>query len=138
MNIKKTSAIAIAALSFIIIALGCADYGDPPTNSSGTVSFAADIQDTLAVQCAKSGCHGIDSSQGGFTMGNVTWSEIRNGSGNHGLVVIPGNASASNLFLKTTASPPFGTRMPNDGPPYLSIQAQTAIRDWINQGALDN
>ncbi len=101
------------------------------------VSFANNVRDILTTRCATSGCHGLGSSQGGFTMGNVTWSEIRNGAGNHGAVLVAGNAASSNLFLKTTSNPPFGARMPADGTT-LSTADQTAIRDWINQGALDN
>ena len=101
------------------------------------VSFANNVSDILTARCATSGCHGLGSSQGGFTMGNVTGSEIRNGTGNHGAVLVAGDASASNLFLKTTANPPFGARMPDDGTT-LSTLDQNTIRDWIDQGALDN
>ncbi len=101
------------------------------------VSFATNVKDILTTRCAVSGCHGGGSSQGGFNMGSVTWSEIRNGTGNHGAVLVAGNASASNLFLKITSNPPFGARMPDDGTT-LSTADQNAIRDWINQGALDN
>ncbi len=102
-----------------------------------TVSFLNNVKDILSIRCATSGCHGLGSSQSNFTMGNVTWAEIRNGAGNNGPVLVAGNASASNLYLKTTANPPFGNRMPNGGTP-LSTADQNAIRDWINQGALNN
>ena len=125
----------------IVLTQGCRDFGNTPSgpgSTGGGVSFSSTIQDTLIARCALPVCHGQGSSQSGFTMGSVSWNEIRNGQGNHGPVVVPGDASSSNLFLKTTLNPPFGTRMPNDGPPFLSLEAQTAFRDWINQGALDN
>src|SRR5574341_623399 len=115
---------AITGALISLMAVACADYGAPPTsplNTPPVISFAGEVRDTFVVRCAKSGCHGPGSSQGGFTMGNVTWSEITNGFGNHGAVLVPGDALASNIFLKTTASPPFGFRMPNDGPPFLSL-----------------
>lgn len=124
------------------MALACADYGVPPTGPGGggggidSISFAADIRDTLLVRCAAV-CHSSTFHLGGVNMGSVTWAEIRAVSGDSGgLVIVPGNSSASNLYLKTTATPPFGFRMPNDGI-YLSLETQTAIRDWIDQGALD-
>lgn len=138
---KKTVSILITFCLIVIIGLACADYGQTPIGpgqGSAIISFSGMVQDTLIARCAKSGCHGAGSAEGGFNMGNVTWNEIRNGSGMHGAVVTPGNADESNLFMKTTAQPPFGSRMPMDGPPFLSLEAQTAIRDWINQGALDN
>jgi hypothetical protein len=125
----------------VLIGLACADYGEAPMGPGGgntVVTFSGMVQDTLMARCAKSGCHGAGSSEGGFTMGSVSWSEIRNGAGFHGNVLTAGNANASNLFLKTTGQPPFGSRMPFDGPPFLSLEAQTAIRDWIDQGAPDN
>ncbi len=135
-----TSAIFLSGFT-ILMALACADYGDSPIGPGGgvnTVSFAADIRDTLAVRCANPSCHGGTPPTGGFSITTASWNEIRNGSGDHGAVLIPGDASTSNLHLKTTSNPPFGFRMPMDGPPFLSLEAQTAIRDWIDQGALDN
>jgi hypothetical protein len=140
MTFRKLKLTVYLALC-ILFSFGCRDFGDTPTGSGGPgvgVSFSASIQDTLIARCALPVCHGQGSSQNGFTMGNVSWNEIRNGSGNHGPILVPGDASNSNLFMKTTLNPPFGARMPADGPPYLSLEAQAAIRDWINQGALDN
>jgi len=137
MTSRINTSTAIIMGIIMLMALACADQGDPPTGSGNMVSFSGEVQDTLMARCALSGCHGLGSMQSGFTMGNVTWNEIRNGSGNHGPVIVPGDASSSNLFMKTTLNPPFGSRMPNDGT-ILSLQAQIVIRDWINQGALDN
>ncbi|MEE8149095.1 MAG: hypothetical protein V3T75_01465, partial [candidate division Zixibacteria bacterium] len=81
---------------------------------------------------------GTGFTSGGYSMGTAAWSQVRNAIGNHGAIIIAGNASASNLYLKTTSnSRPFGAQMPFGESPLSSAQ-QIAIRDWINQGALNN
>lgn len=142
MPIKRLRFTLVFMASLFMVSYGCSDYGSSPGNSNGgdpvdTVSFAADIRDTLIVNCGQVGCHGGGAVQGGLLLGTLTWSEVINASGTHGPVIVAGNASLSNLYTKTTTSPPFSDRMPQGGP-YLSTEFQNAIRDWIDQGALDN
>ncbi|MCH7946322.1 MAG: putative Ig domain-containing protein [candidate division Zixibacteria bacterium] len=102
------------------------------------VSYGSDVRPILVASCAISACHGSAPIQSGLNMGTATWTQIRAASGNvGGLVVVAGNASSSNLYLKTTTNPPFNARMPLTGG-FLSTTQQNLIRDWINQGALDN
>lgn len=102
------------------------------------VSYAADIQPILSSRCAIPVCHGAGWSSGGYTMGGgAPYTTVRNAVGLHGPIIVAGNASTSNLYLKTTIIPPFLTRMPFGGP-FLSDAEQALIRDWINQGAMDN
>lgn len=101
------------------------------------VSFASDVQPIISGRCAISGCHGSGASSGGFSFGSASYSNVRNASGAHGALITMGNAATSNLYLKTTTNVPFGSRMPLSGS-FLSITQQEKIRDWINQGALDN
>ena len=108
-----------------------------PNDGFTAVSFAANVRPILTGNCAVSGCHGSGSTSGGMTMGSATWSEIRAASGLNGVIVIAFNANSSNLYLKTTLTPPFGSRMPFGRTP-LTIEQQEAIRDWISQGALNN
>jgi len=142
MTIRKYISAVFFGGFTILMALACADYGNAPIGPGGggidSVSFAADIRGTLIASCAKVDCHGSGIIQGGLLLGTVSWNEIINASGNHGQIIVVGNAAGSNLFTKITASAPFGSRMPQDGPPFLSLEAQTAIRNWIDQGALDN
>ena len=131
----------------LAISYGCSDSGSPTDgggNGGGnggttdTVSFANDVRPILVASCAITACHGSAPIQSGLNMGTATWAQIRAASGSiGGAVVVPGNASSSNLYLKTTSNPPFNARMPFGGAPLSSAQ-QIAIRDWINQGALDN
>ena len=130
----------------LVISYGCSDSGTPTGGDGGggnggttdTVSFASDVRPILQSSCAISACHGSAPIQSGLNMGTATWTQIRAASGNvGGLVVVAGNASSSNLYLKTTTNPPFNARMPLTGG-FLSTTQQNLIRDWINQGALDN
>ena len=101
------------------------------------VSYGTDVRPILVASCAISACHGSAPIQGGLNMGTATWSQVRNANGNNGPIIIVGNASSSNLYLKTTLNPPFLARMPLTGG-FLSTAQQNAIRDWIDQGALNN
>jgi hypothetical protein len=92
----------------------------------------------LQNSCAKAPCHGVGGSAGGWTMGDADYATLLAASGTNGQVIQAGNAAASNLYLKTTSNPPFGSRMPADGPPFLSLEDQEKIKDWIDQGAQDN
>jgi len=57
-------------------------------------------------------------------------------AGGDRIVVIPGNAQASEIVrrIEGLASP----RMPFDGPPWLDDDAVALIRDWIEGGALSD
>ncbi len=50
-------------------------------------------------------------------------------------IVVPGDPCNSILVQKIGASPPFGARMPLDGPPYLDRAQVQVIIDWIAEGA---
>jgi len=132
---------AIVFVLILLAALSCADYGDPPTAPSqpiDSVSFASEIQDTLIARCV---CHSAafaSSAGGGMNMGSYSWSDLRNATGPNGPIITSGNGTGSNFYLKTTATPPFGNRMPQDGLPFLSLETQAVIKNWIDQGALDN
>jgi hypothetical protein len=109
------------------------------------LSFATNVRPLLQTSCAKAGCHGGGSSQGGMALGTATWAAVRAAKGNiaailvpaDSLVVQPYSSTTSLLYTKTTASPPAGSRMPS-GAAALSLSQQALIRDWIDQGAHDN
>lgn len=108
-----------------------------PSDGGTDIGFAAQVQPLLQNNCG--GCHANGTVNGGFNMGStgVNATSILSASANHGAVVRIGQGGLSNIYLKTTDSPPFGERMPFGGP-YLSVANQNLIRDWINQGCQDN
>lgn len=110
----------------------CAD-SDPST----TTSFALQVRPLLGRSPGGcNGCHGT-SATSGF---NVTSYEAlrRGGQVSNERVVVPGAPCDSVLLQKLSPAPPFGARMPYNGPPFFSSADRTVLRDWIAEGALNN
>ncbi len=59
------------------------------------------------------------------------------GTRSGGEIVIAGRPCDSVLVQKIGQSPPFGARMPLDGPPFLNELDRQLIADWIAEGALE-
>ena len=51
-------------------------------------------------------------------------------------IVIPGRPCDSILVQKVDGAPPFGGRMPLDGPPFLADREIQILGDWIAEGGL--
>ncbi len=91
------------------------------------------------------GCSCHDPTQPapiGIEIGGLTLADyptLRQGGVNSGAnIVVPGDACGSTIVMKVGDGPPFGSRMPFNGPPFLSAAEQQVIRDWIVEGALEN
>jgi mono/diheme cytochrome c family protein len=110
----------------------CAD-SDPDT----AVSFSRDIEPLLARSPGScTGCHGA-SATSGFTV--LTYDGLRRGGQVSGLeIVVAGKPCDSSLLQKLGPAPPYGARMPYNGPPYYSTDDLALLRDWIAEGAHDN
>jgi len=115
------------------------DDSDPATD----VSFARDIAPILLRNVAGcSPCHdpradgAIGFQNGGLDATSHT-SLLRGGFNSSRTIVSPGKPCDSVLFLKVSAGPPFGSRMPLDGPPFLSGLELRLFHDWIAEGAKD-
>ena len=110
----------------------CAD-SDPTTN----VSFSLQIRPLTARSpggCLS--CHGTNSTSG-FNLGS--YDSLRRGGDNSGTrIIVPGDPCASILPQKLGVAPPYGARMPYNGPPYFTAAELTLVRDWIAEGAQDN
>jgi hypothetical protein len=122
---------------------GCRDLGQEPAPApsapstpdsvpAATVSFQNDIRPIFANPAI--GCLGCHGGSGGLFLG--TRQGLITG-GVHGAAVLPGNSAESLLIKKLSATPPFGSRMPEGGSPVADSLVQK-IRNWIDQGALDN
>ena len=85
-------------------------------------------------------CHtsdGLGLRQSGLDLRSYT--TLRTGGGRSGAsIVIDRDPCASILVQKIEPGPPFGRRMPYNGPPYLSTTDIQLVRDWISEGARDN
>ncbi len=53
-------------------------------------------------------------------------------------IIVPGSPCDSVLWQKVSPGPPFGARMPFDGPPFLDADTRRLLSDWIAEGARDN
>ncbi len=119
--------------------------GSITDNDPEGVSFAAHVQPLLSTSCGKLGtCHGGQFPGGDFYIGtDAAYDTVIAATGQlltgGGLVVVPGNSAASTIYTQTTDDYIGGTfsRMPNGFSP-LSLEQQNLIRDWIDEGALDN
>lgn len=115
--------------------------GDPATD----VSFARDLRPLFDRPRTMGGCschtptNGTPSGieLGGLDLGSVA--SLRRGGHHTGPdIIIPGDPCRSLLLHKLSATPPFGARMPLDGPAYLTTEELALVHDWIAEGAEDN
>jgi hypothetical protein len=106
------------------------------SNPMVSVSFARDIRPLLGKSPGGCGCHASNSASS-FNLG--TYESLRRGGLNSGTrIIVPGKPCDSILAQKLGLAPPFGARMPYNGPPFYSAAELTLVRDWIAEGALDN
>ena len=121
--------------------IGCqVNVPDPPVDRE--VSFAAEIQPIFTQKCAS--CHRDGGFADDITMRlveDLTLDSIVNQPSSQNpdiTLVIPFDAANSLLFLKISENdPPIGRTMPLVGET-LPSDALGLIRDWIDQGAIDN
>ncbi|MFN0246245.1 MAG: c-type cytochrome domain-containing protein [Kofleriaceae bacterium] len=117
-------------------AVGCVN----DSNTDLAISFEVDILEGVFVRGDCIDCHtndGVGRRQSGLDLDSYT--TLRTGGGRSGPgIVVNGDPCTSVLVQKIAASPPFGRRMPYNGPPYLTSTDQQIIHDWIGEGARDN
>ena len=106
------------------------------------VSFAADIVPIFKEYHCGS-CHTPGGKTPiGFLVGGLdltSYTTLRAGGvRSMASIVVAGNACSSVLLQKVEPGPPFGARMPLDGPTYLADDDFEVITDWIVEGARDN
>ncbi len=122
-------------------ASGCDADSDPAV----AISFERDIRVGLFarpdIHCVKCHTPGGDTPSGimigGLDLSSYT-TLLRGGVHSATTIVVPGMPCESVLVEKIRGSPPFGARMPKDGPPYLASADIQIIADWIAEGAHDN
>jgi hypothetical protein len=121
----------------VLAAAGCKDMGTEPQTAlppapppGAAVSFSHDVLPIFN----RYGCTGCHGGSGNLLVGTV--SQLLTG-GVHGAAIVAGQADNSILIKKLSDAPPFGSRMPQGGP-FLPDSTVTVLRNWINQGALNN
>jgi hypothetical protein len=130
-----------ALLAMAVASVGCADEGTGPADGPPVAvpSFQADVQPILwSPTCVSSSCHSAASRQGGLSLEGVEPDSLVGVSTDTGLdLVIPFDAETSYLVRKLEGRDIQGSRMPLGRGSLPGSQIGT-IRNWIDQGALDN
>lgn len=153
-TLRRRRLLLFASLFSAAVLMGCQAAPQSPDgpespgmetpDNGDTVSFADDVQPIFTARCA--GCHssGGAAELAGIELlltSNVAHNLLvnqRSVQNSDLILVVPGDANASLLFQKVNSdSPPVGGRMPQFQPALSQAQIDV-IRDWIDQGALDN
>lgn len=133
--------------SFLGVALAGCDAGPPleiTLPQDGVVSFAQHVQPIFNARCTS--CHRAGSPTSSvfvpliLTAGDSYDALVNRPSDQRAdlTLVVPGDSSASLLYQKiASSSPPVGSRMPLFRSA-LSDEHIGLVRDWIDQGALNN
>lgn len=147
------SLFALVAAATLTSALpGCVDYlapdvgpllpppcQDADSDPAVEVSYALDVQAAIFDgPCRR--CHYPDSANPiGLRRSGLDLSShatlLRGGINSQQTIVVAGQPCQSVLYQKLVEGPPFGSRMPFDGPPYLSDEELARVHDWIAEGA---
>jgi hypothetical protein len=115
---------------------------DPST----PVSWQSDLQPIFKRPNGQGGCSchlPTNRRTSGIDVGGLdlsSYSQMRKGGKQttSDTIIVPGDPCASVLLQKTTTAPPFGSRMPSDGPPFWTPSERALLSDWIAEGAHDN
>ncbi len=103
-------------------------FDNPTVGGRLSPSFETDILSILTARCAVAGCH---VANGPEDVDLRTYATLQKG-GEHGAIVIAGNARESELVEEIVKG-----KMPPEGSPLEAIEIQSII-DWINNGAKEN
>lgn len=138
------------ALLGLLLAAGCIDAFDPQVGAarsqlcldedsdpSTEVTYAEvrEIFDEYCFNChTPTGRAPIGIEVGGLDLS--TYDTLRAGGVvSRGDIVVPGRPCASVLIQKIRPSPPFGARMPLNGPPFVDEDEIQLLADWVAEGA---
>lgn len=109
------------------------------------IDYESQVQTLFIQRCTP--CHTGGGTSGGLNLNpGVSYSNIYDNLANNTLpqldLVEPGDPERSFLYkkinctnLNSVPQTPYGLRMPRNGPPYLSINEQALLHDWIAAGA---
>jgi hypothetical protein len=137
---------AVLGISLLVVLAICSCGGklktptEPAAATGPALSFAQIQGGIFTPTCARSGCHSAGAASAGLVLeAGVAYGNLVNrvASENPTLRrVSPGNPEASYLIKKLRGDPDItGTRMPQSGPPFLTVQQIAGIAGWIQAGA---
>jgi len=113
---------------------GCDNSDSDPATP---VSFANNVRPLLIK--TPGGCIPCHLGRASAGLDLSSYQAMRRGGINSGARIIVANEPCNSIYLqKIGRTPPFGSRMPFNGPPYFSSAERQIIHDWIAEGALNN
>lgn len=122
----------------MLVTFSCSD------KSTGSDDFNATYSDiysnVISTRCATSGCHVSSHPYLDLSNKELAYTKLINKK-NHSNTfdyIEPNEPDNSYLYLKIIGDPGAGARMPKNGPPYLTEDEISTIREWIESGALNN
>jgi|SRR5262245_19782629 len=133
---------AWTALAALATLSGCTDKVPPPSGPQATTSVTPDsVQSVFTARCAKAGCH--------VTPGTVVFGEVLEAGKSYALIVnVPSGEKP--VFMRIRPFLPdssylvkkirgdgdiVGSRMPFDGPPFLTAAESSTVVNWVKNGA---
>jgi len=144
-------AVALAFLATLTLAAtaGCGGKVRSPTEPAATgpgaqaFTFAQIQAGIFSPSCAKSGCHTSAAASGGLVLeAGLAYGDIVGRPAQEAPqldYIRPGNPDASYLLKKVRGDADIsGSRMPRDGPPFLTPQQIAGLAAWIQAGAPNN
>lgn len=148
---RRVLAVAVAVIASVTVVslMACGGTVRSPTEPAGggpgaqALTFTQ-IQTTIFTpSCAKAGCHASAAASGGLVLdaGQAYASLVGRPAQEQPQLayVRPGSPEASYLLKKVRGDPDIsGSRMPRDGPPFLSPQQIAGLAAWIQAGAPNN
>lgn len=123
----------LPALALAVPLAGCPGSLDDPSRFAGQFGLCPDVPTFLATTCGTASCHAATMPQAGLDLASPDVFSRLAGTkamGGPGLLIDPTDPSASVLYLKLEAPPPFGSRMPLTGMP-LDDTGVACVLDWI-------
>ncbi len=100
--------------------------------TDGSLPSCGDVPALLGAHCASAGCHGQTPPAAALDLASAGLSAriVDKPASGGGLLADPANPSASVLYTKLLASPPFGSRMPLAAPP-LGASDTACVLSWL-------
>jgi hypothetical protein len=115
-------------------AFGCDNKDSDPATP---VSFSLNVRPLLIK--SPGGCIPCHLGRATSGLDQSSYQSLRRGGLNSGTrIIVSGEPCNSIYFQKIGRTPPFGSRMPFNGPPYFSAAERQIVHDWIAEGALNN
>lgn len=145
---RGTLLLAPAAIVAALLTAGCGKVKSPtepaaPAAGGQALTFAQIQAQIFTPSCAKAGCHVSGVATGGMVLeAGRSYAEIVGRPSQESPLlarVQPGDPERSYLFKKIRGDADIsGSRMPQDGPPFLSAAELEGIAAWIQAGAPNN